>query len=120
MGGSGGLPGPSAPLSKVEEETSEEGGPKAEPGARSGRRVAAVVHRSGACAGERRRQRRALRAVQVTPSDPPAHCPSYPTPRAGCSWGVAFPTRRDAGLSIAWRALLVVVVRRQAKSLRDI
>lgn len=42
-----GLPGPSAPLSKVEEEASEEGGPEAEASNHPGCGIAAVVHRSG-------------------------------------------------------------------------
>lgn len=54
-----GLPGPSAPLSKVEEEeASQEGGPEAEAGSHPGRGVAAVVHRSGPCAEERRERQR--------------------------------------------------------------
>lgn len=57
-----GLPGPSAPLSKVEEEASEEGGPEAEAGGHPGCRVAAVVHRSGPCGGEKRKRRDSVKA----------------------------------------------------------
>lgn len=58
-----GLPGPSAPLSKVEEEeASQEGGPEAEAGSHPGRGVAAVVHRSGPCWERREREKDSVRA----------------------------------------------------------
>lgn len=90
-----GLPGPSALLSKVEEEASEEGGPEAEAGGCPGCRVAAIVHCSGPCAGETRRarQRRALRAAPSghehakgtlpLPAVPRPLCVPPPLPHAG-------------------------------------
>lgn len=58
------VPGPSTPLSKVEEEASEEGGPEAEASGRPGGCVATVVHRSGPCTrGRRGRRGTAFKAV---------------------------------------------------------
>lgn len=58
------VPGPSTPLSKVEEEASEEGGPEAEASGCPGGCIATVVHRSGPCMGGRRGSRgTALKAV---------------------------------------------------------
>lgn len=102
-----GLPGPSAPLSKVEEEASEEGGPEAEASGHPGCRIATVVHRSGPCEERRERQQsQGQRCSGVKGTHLPCSSPSHPTPKL--TQGVVFPLGGGVDLSIIWRALSVL------------